>query len=46
MSLAVDARLWGQWITLAISAESGVQVPQAQVPIPLIVRLPLPRPSS
>ncbi len=40
VSLVLDARLWGEWINLAISAESGGQVAQAQVPIPLLVRLP------
>jgi hypothetical protein len=40
-SLVVDGSLWGQWITLAISAQSGGQVEQAQVPIPLLVRIPV-----
>jgi hypothetical protein len=40
VSLAVDGHLWSEWLGLAASAESGGQVPQAQVPIPLVVRLP------
>ena len=41
VSLAVDAPLWGEWIRLALAAESGEQVAQAQIPIPLLVRLPV-----
>ncbi len=41
VSLIVDGRLWGEWLALAISAESGGQVEQAQVPVPLLVRLPI-----
>ena len=41
VSLVVDGRLWGDWLALAISAESGGQVEQAQVPVPLLVRLPI-----
>ena len=35
VSLLVDGQLWPEWIRYAISAESGAQVQQAQVPIPL-----------
>ena len=41
VSLLVDGQLWPEWIRYAISAESGAQVQQAQVPIPLLIRLPL-----
>jgi hypothetical protein len=41
VSLLVDGQLWPEWIRYAISAESGDQVQQAQVPIPLLVRLPM-----
>ena len=40
VSLLVDGDLWRQWLGLVVSAESGGQVPQAQVPIPLVIRLP------
>jgi hypothetical protein len=40
VSLLVDGELWRDWVALAVSAESGGQVPQAQVPVPLLVRLP------
>ena len=41
VSLLVDGHLWADWIALAVSAQSGVQVEQAQVPIPLLVRIPV-----
>ncbi len=40
VSLLVDGRLWTDWIALAVNAESGGQVTQAQVPIPLLIRIP------
>ena len=40
-SLLVDGRLWPEWIEFALTAESGGQVAQAQVPVPLLVRVPL-----
>jgi hypothetical protein len=41
VSLMVDGSLWPDWIAYALSAESGTQVAQAQVPIPLLVRIPV-----
>jgi hypothetical protein len=40
-SLLVDGSLWPAWIAYALGAESGTQVAQAQVPIPLLVRIPV-----
>ncbi len=40
-SLAVDADLWRRWLDLAFAANAGDQVEQAQVAIPLLVRLPI-----
>ncbi len=41
VSLLVDGDLWREWVALVVSAESGGQVEQAQVAIPLLIRLPL-----
>jgi hypothetical protein len=41
VSLALDTPLWADWLALALRAESGDQVTQAQVPVPLLVRLPV-----
>jgi hypothetical protein len=40
-SLILDARLWTEWVGYALGAEAGNQVSQTQVPIPLLIRLPV-----
>lgn len=40
-SLALDGGLWRQWLDLVLAANAGEQVEQAQVAIPLLVRLPV-----
>lgn len=41
ISLLLDGTLWREWIALATSAASGGQVTQAQVDVPLLVRVPI-----
>jgi hypothetical protein len=39
-SFAMDARLWQEWITEGLLPVAGTAVPQPNIPLPLVIRLP------